>query len=223
MSLKLNVQVAPSLLAADYARLGEECEAVERDGADMIHYDVMDGQFVPNITMGWAILERLRERTRLPLDVHLMIEQPERYVSDFVKAGGNIITVHVESTKHVQRVLNHIRELGARAGLAFNPGTSLADVEYLMDDVDMLLMMTVNPGFGGQEFLQLVLPKIRKAREMIVASGKPILLEVDGGVDARTSRLAIEAGADVMVAGTAVYHRPNYREAIAAIRGSGEA
>ncbi|NDD29556.1 MAG: ribulose-phosphate 3-epimerase [Proteobacteria bacterium] len=218
MSKKVNIQVAPSLLAANLARLGDECAAVERDGADMIHYDVMDGHFVPNITMGWGIMESLREHTTLPIDVHLMIERPERYVADFRKAGGDILTIHIEATHHVQRVLSQIRALGAKAGLAFNPGTSLADVEYLLGDVDMLLMMTVNPGFGGQSFLEQVLPKIRKARQMIDESGHDVMLEVDGGIDPLTARRCLEAGADVLVAGTAIYRRPSYRDAIASIR-----
>lgn len=215
---RLNIQVAPSLLAADLSRLGEECVAVSRQGADMIHYDVMDGLFVPAITMGWGVLERLRPHTTLPLDVHLMIERPERYIGDFRKAGADILTVHIESTVHVQRLLNQIRESGARAGLALNPGTGLCDVEYLLGDIDLLLLMTVNPGFGGQKFLQMVLPKIRRARQMIDEGGHSIMLEVDGGIDAESSRLAVEAGADVMVAGTAVYHQKNYAEAISAIR-----
>lgn len=222
MTKKLNVRVAPSLLAADLSRLGEECAAAERDGADFLHYDVMDGRFVPNISMGWGILGSLRRHTTLPLDIHLMIENPERYVADFRKAGADIITVHVEATHHAQRLLSHIRELGAKAGLAFNPGTSLADLEYLLDDVDLVLLMTVNPGFGGQSFLPQVLPKIAKARRMIDESGRDVMLEVDGGIDAMTARQCVEAGADVLVAGTAVFRRPSYREAIAAIRG-GEA
>lgn len=222
MARQMNIQVAPSLLAADFARLGEEVAAVERDGADMIHYDVMDGQFVPNITMGWGILESLKRHTTLPIDVHLMIEQPERFIADFRKAGGDILTIHIESTKHVQRVLSRIRELGAKAGLAFNPGTSLSDVEYLLGDVDMLLMMTVNPGFGGQSFLDQVLPKIRRARRMIAESGHDCMLEVDGGIDPESARQCLEAGADVLVAGTAIYRRPSYREAIEAIRAGGD-
>lgn len=220
MTKKIEVRVAPSLLAADLSRLGDECAAAERDGADLLHYDVMDGHFVPNLSMGWGILASLRRHTTLPLDVHLMIERPERYVADFRKAGADIITVHVEATHHAQRLLSHIRELGAKAGLAFNPGTSLADLEYLLGDVDLILLMTVNPGFGGQSFLPQVLPKIAKARRMIDESGHNVMLEVDGGIDAVTARQCVDAGADVLVAGTAVFRRPDYAEAIAAIRGS---
>lgn len=219
MTKRLNVRVAPSLLAADLSRLGDECEAAERAGADFLHYDVMDGHFVPNISMGWGILGSLRRRSTLPLDIHLMIERPELYVGDFRKAGADIITVHVEATNHAQRLLSHIREMGAKAGLAFNPGTSLADLEYLLGDVDLVLLMTVNPGFGGQSFLPQVLPKLRKARQMIDESGHDVMLEVDGGIDAVTARQCVDAGADVLVAGTAVFRRPDYGAAIAAIRG----
>lgn len=218
MSKMENIRVAPSLLAADLSRLGEECAAAEREGADMLHFDVMDGLFVPNISMGWGVLGALRRHSRLPLDVHLMIERPELYVGDFRKAGADIITVHVEATHHAQRLLSHIRELGAKAGLAFNPGTSLADLEYLLGDVDLVLLMTVNPGFGGQSFLPQVLPKIRQARRMIDESGRDVMLEVDGGIDPVTAGQCMEAGADVLVAGTAVFRRPSYRDAIAAIR-----
>ena len=212
------VRVAPSVLAADLSRLGEECAAVERHGADLLHYDVMDGRFVPNISMGWGVLGHLRRHTTLPLDVHLMIEEPDRYVGDFRKAGADIITIHLEATRHVQRVLSLVRECGAKAGLALNPGTSLADVEYLLGDVDLLLLMTVNPGFGGQKFLPLVLPKIQRARAMIEESGRPILLEVDGGIVPETARLCVEAGADVLVAGTSVYRSDDYGQAIQALR-----
>ena len=214
-----HVMVAPSLLSADFSRLAQELEAVERQGADMIHFDVMDGHFVPNLTVGPPVLASLKSHTSLPFDVHLMIEHPEEYVAAFRKAGAAIITVHQEATVHLQRVLALIREQGAKAGVALNPATPLDHIQYVLGDVDLILLMTVNPGFGGQKFIPSVIPKIRDARAMIDASGYDIMLEVDGGIDPETAPRVVAAGARVLVAGTAVYRAPDYGDAIAALRG----
>lgn len=212
------VLVAPSILSADFAKLGEDVSAVERAGADWIHVDVMDGRFVPNMTLGPIVVKALRRVTKLPLDVHLMIVEPERYVDDFAHAGADIITVHAEACTHLHRVLQHIRSLGKKAGVSLNPHTPEDVLRYVLELTDLVLVMSVNPGFGGQEFIPAVLPKIRNIRSMITASGRSIHLEVDGGVKPGTARQVFEAGADVVVAGNAVFNAPDYAKAIAAIK-----
>jgi ribulose-phosphate 3-epimerase len=212
------VKIAPSILAADVARLGEEVRAVEAAGADWIHVDVMDGQFVPNISIGPFVVEAIRRSTKLPLDVHLMIETPERYVSDFVKAGASTVGVHVETCPHLHRTLAQIRETGARASAVLNPATPAAALEPVLADLDQVLVMTVNPGFGGQSFIEATLPKIERIRSWIDERSLEVALEVDGGVGAGTIGKAARAGADVFVAGTAVFGAPDYAAAIQALR-----
>lgn len=213
------VIVAPSLLAADFARLGEEAAAVEVAGADWLHLDVMDGHFVPNISFGAPVLRGLRRRTKLPFDVHLMIAPADPYISDFAAAGADQILVHAEAGPHPHRTLQLIASHGRRAGLALNPATPPAAVEWVLDLLDTVLVMTVNPGFGGQSFLSSQLAKIEALRRMIDRSGRPVRLAVDGGVEPHTAREALAAGADTLIAGTAVFGTPDYRSAIAALRG----
>ena len=210
--------LAPSILAADAARLGDEVRAVEAAGADWIHVDVMDGHFVPNLTMGPFVVEAVRRSTTLPLDVHLMIEKPERYVSDFVKAGANTVGVHVETCPHLHRTLAQVRETGARACVVLNPATPVSAVEPVIDDVDQVLVMTVNPGFGGQGFIESALPKIERIRSWITERRLDVALEVDGGIAPGTIGRAARAGADCFVAGTAVFGAPDYAAAIEALR-----
>ncbi len=212
--------IAPSILSADFARLAEEAARMAECGADWLHVDVMDGHFVPNLTIGPPVVARLRKVTKLPLDVHLMIVEPERYVEAFAEAGADTITVHVEASTHLHRTLQSIRALKKRAGVTLNPATSHETLRYALDQADLVLVMSVNPGFGGQSFLELVLPKVRAIREMIDQTGRPIDLEIDGGIDARTAALAAEAGARVFVAGNAVFSRPDTAEAIRGIRDS---
>lgn len=212
------MKLAPSILSCDFARLAEEIRAVEAGGADWIHVDVMDGRFVPNITIGPVVVEAVREATKLPLDVHLMIEEPERYVGDFVRAGAATVGVQVEACRHLHRVLGQIREAGARASVVLNPGTPAGAIEPVLGDVDQVLVMTVNPGFGGQKFIASMLPKIETIREWIDERGLDVALEVDGGVGVETIARAAAAGADVFVAGTAIFGAPDYAEAIAALR-----
>ena len=212
------VQIAPSILSADFSKLGEEIRALESAGADFIHIDVMDGHFVPNITMGSSIIKSLRPHTKLPFDVHLMIENADCYIESFAEAGANILTVHPESEPHIHRTLQHIRKLGCKAGLALNPGTPIQHVENLLDAVDLILVMTVNPGFGGQSFITSQLEKIRQVRQLIDQSGYSIHLEVDGGITAETAPDAVAAGADILVAGTAVFRSEDYAGNIALIR-----
>jgi ribulose-phosphate 3-epimerase len=215
------VRIAPSILSADFARLGEEVRAVDAAGADWIHIDVMDGHFVPNITIGPAIVKAIRPVTRLPFDVHLMIAPVDPYLDAFAEAGADTITVHPEAGPHIHRSLQHIRSLGKRAGVVLNPGTPENALEYLLEDVDLVLVMSVNPGFGGQSFITSQLRKIEAIRGMIDRLGKPIDLEVDGGIDPETARQAIAAGADALVAGTATFRGgpARYADNIRALRG----
>lgn len=217
----MTVRVAPSLLAADFARLGEELRAVAAAGADWLHLDIMDGHFVPNISFGPALVKALRPLAAIPFDVHLMISPADPFLEAFAAAGADLISLHPEAGPHLHRSLQTIRALGKKAGVALNPGTPAAAVEPVLDLCDLILVMTVNPGFGGQAFLPSQLPKIATLRRMIAASGRDIALEVDGGVSAATAPLCIAAGADVLVAGTAVFGAPDYAAAIRAIRGEG--
>ncbi|MBN9165616.1 MAG: ribulose-phosphate 3-epimerase [Myxococcales bacterium 68-20] len=215
-----SILVAPSILSADFARLGEEIAAVEAAGADWLHVDVMDGRFVPNITIGPPVVKALRRVTKLPLDVHLMIVEPERYVDAFAEAGADTITVHVEACTHLHRTLTHIRSLGKRAGVTLNPSTNEDTLRYVLDVADQILVMSVNPGFGGQSLIREVLPKVAAIRKMIDERGLPIDLEIDGGITAETAKDAIAAGARVLVAGNAVFNTKDYKSAIEAIRSS---
>ena len=214
------ILVAPSLLAANFARLAEEVAAIEDAGADWLHLDVMDGHFVPNISFGPVVLKALRPLTRLPFDVHLMIAPADPYLAAFADAGADHILVHAEAGPHIHRSLQAIRALGKKAGLVLNPGTPAAHAAPVMDLVDIILVMSVNPGFGGQTFLHSQLSKITELRGMIETSGREIRLEVDGGVDGLTAPHCIKAGADTFVAGTAVFASPDYAAAIASIRGN---
>jgi ribulose-phosphate 3-epimerase len=197
--------ISPSILAADFARLGEEARAVEAAGADWLHVDVMDGHFVPNITIGPDVVKALRPHVSIPMDVHLMITPADPYLEAFRAAGADIITVHPEAGPHLDRSLKRIRELGAKAGVAFNPSTPPDTIEWMLEDVDLVLVMSINPGFGGQAFMPSQLAKISRLKSMIEASGRDIIIEVDGGVTAETGRLCREAGAGALVAGTAVF------------------
>lgn len=212
------LRIAPSLLSADFSRLGEEVKRAEEGGADLLHFDVMDGCFVPNITFGPLVVEALRDKTKLPFDVHLMIEKPDNYIEHFAKAGGDIITVHAEACIHLQRTIRHIKQQGVKAGVALNPATSLHAIEYVLDDLDMVLIMTVNPGFGGQGFIAAMLPKIRKAKGMIKERGLKVDIEVDGGINIETAPPVVKAGANVLVAGTAIFDQPDVRHAIQMLR-----
>lgn len=213
------VKIAPSILSADFAKLGEEVAAVDQGGADWIHVDVMDGHFVPNITIGPLVVKAIRPVTTLPLDVHLMIENPDLYIEEFVKAGADYITVHVEACRHLHRTVHYIKSLGVKAGVVLNPATPVESIQHIIADVDLVLLMSVNPGFGGQKFIPEVLPKIRKVKELAEEKGVSIDIEIDGGVNAETAKLCIEAGATVLVAGSAVYNKEDRKKAIAELRG----
>lgn len=216
------IKIAPSILSADFARLGEEVKDVERGGADYIHVDVMDGHFVPNITIGPLIVQAIRPVTKLPLDVHLMISNPDPYIEEFAKAGADIITVHAEACPHLHRTIQLIKSFGVKAGVVLNPSTPETVLEYVMKDIDMVLLMTVNPGFGGQSFIQSVVPKIRRVRQMITEAGLKIDIEVDGGINPETARICAEAGANVLVAGSAIYNEKDRGGAIREIRAAAE-
>lgn len=210
--------IAPSILAADFARLGEEVSLVEAAGADWIHIDVMDGLFVPNITFGPDVVKAIRPYSKVPFDVHLMIESPERYIKAFVEAGANIVTVHVEATKHLHRVVQEIREAGVRPGVSLNPATPVCAVDGILEDIDMVLVMSVNPGFGGQSFIPSVIPKIKALKDRILSLNRRILIEVDGGIKADNIGQVAALGVDVFVAGTAVFNGGKYRENIELLR-----
>ena len=212
--------IAPSILSADFSVLGEEIAAVEAAGADWIHIDVMDGHFVPNITMGPGVVKSLRKMTVLPFDVHLMIENPEQYIQPFAEAGSDRITVHMEALIHLHRTVSQIKELGLKAGVSLNPATPLSFVESILTDIDLLLIMTVNPGFGGQQFIKTMLPKIRQARELIDRFAPAVLLEVDGGVTLTNLPAILKAGADVFVAGASIFGSDNYRDTIGKMKAS---
>jgi ribulose-phosphate 3-epimerase len=212
------VKIAPSILAADFTRLADELRSIEEGGADWVHVDVMDGRFVPNITIGPFIVEAVRRSTSLPLDVHLMIVEPERYVDDFVRAGATTVGIHVETCPHLHRSVAQIREAGARACVVLNPSTPATSVEPVLEDIDQVLVMTVNPGFGGQKFIGSMLGKIETLRGWIDERELDVALEVDGGIGPETIARAARAGADVFVAGTAVFGSPDRGEAIAALR-----
>ena len=215
------VRIAPSILSADFGRLADEIHQVEAAGADWIHVDVMDGRFVPNITIGPPVVRAIRKATKLPVDCHHMIVEPERYIGDFAHAGADRISIQVEATVHLERVLQSIRALGKRAGAVLNPATTEDALRYVMHCADLVLVMSVNPGFGGQSFIPAVLPKIQAVRKMIDESGREIDLQVDGGIAAETIADARNAGADVFVAGSAVYGAKDYHQAIAALRHGG--
>ena len=214
----MNVRVAPSILAADFARLGSEVAAVERGGADLVHVDVMDGHFVPNLTVGPPVVRSLRAVTRLPIDVHLMIEAPDRFVEPFVQAGAAMVSVHVEVSPHLDRTLSLIKELGARAGVVLNPATPVGALEEVAGQVDYVLVMSVNPGFGGQAFLPSSASKVRRVRALLDAAGNEAPVEIDGGIDLETVDQVVRAGAEILVAGSAIFHAPDPAAATRALR-----
>lgn len=211
-------KIAPSILSADFGHLADEIKKVEDAGADMIHVDVMDGQFVPNLTIGPPVIEYIRKATSLPVDVHLMIEKPERYINDFVSAGSDILTVHVETSPHLHRTIQQIKEKKIQAGVTLNPATPLVMIEEILEYVDLLLIMSVNPGFGGQSFITSILAKIREARKMIDAKKAKVMLEVDGGLKIDNIKEISEAGCDVFVAGSAIFKSKDYRKTISTMK-----
>jgi ribulose-phosphate 3-epimerase len=215
------MKIAPSILSADFAALAEDIARVEAGGADQLHVDVMDGRFVPNITVGPVVVEAIRKRTRLPLDVHLMIVEPEHYVGDFVRAGADLVTVHAEATPHLQRVLAQIRELGAQPGVALNPSTPPAALQYVLDDLALVLVMSVSPGFGGQRFIPTTYPKIRQVRTLL--GSRPTEVSVDGGVKVEHAGPLAAHGASVLVAGSAIFGTPHPAEVIKAMRSAASA
>jgi len=210
--------IAPSILSADFLKLGNEIKSVEAAGADWIHVDVMDGHFVPNITIGPLVVEAVRRMTSLPLDVHLMIEHPDRYIHDFAKAGADLISVQVEACVHLNRTIRMIKEYDRRAGVVLNPSTPLSALEWIMEDVDFVMIMSVNPGFGGQDFIPNSLDRVRTLRGMIRDRGLETLIEIDGGVNEKTIKNISDAGVDVFVAGSAIFKSPDYKKTIAKFR-----
>lgn len=217
------IKIAPSILSADFSRLGDEIRAIEAGGADYVHVDVMDGHFVPNITIGPLVVDAVRKVTELPLDVHLMIENPDQYIPDFAKAGADIITVHYEAVPHLHRTVQLIHSLGKKAGVSLNPATPVSSLEVILDELDLVLLMSVNPGFGGQNFIPSCLPKIEALRKEIDRRGLNIELEIDGGVKPANIAAIASAGADVFVAGSAVFGTPDYQATIAELRRLAEA
>ncbi len=215
------IKIAPSILAANFSKLAEEVKEVEEAGAELIHIDVMDGHFVPNITMGAIVVEALRPVTDLPLDVHLMIENPDAYIEQFAKAGADYLTVHVEACPHLHRTLQLIRSTGVKSGVVLNPHTPIESILHVLDEVDLVLFMTVNPGFGGQKFIDSVLPKVQQLSEIIQERQLPIEIEIDGGVDEETIIPCVEAGATILVAGSAIFNKENRAEALQRIKAAG--
>lgn len=212
------IKIAPSILSANFSRLADEIHDVEKGGADYIHVDVMDGHFVPNITIGPLIVEAIRPVTNLPLDVHLMIENPDLYIPQFSRAGADIISVHVEACRHLHRTIHMIKSEGVKVGVVLNPHTPVSMIEHVIDDVDLVLLMTVNPGFGGQAFIPNILPKIQQVSQMVREKNLQVEIEVDGGINPKTAKECIEAGANVLVAGSAIFNAKDRKEAISAIR-----
>ncbi|WP_097025541.1 ribulose-phosphate 3-epimerase [Clostridium peptidivorans] len=212
------IKIAPSILSADFSKLGEEVKNIETHGADIVHIDVMDGMFVPNITFGMPIIKSIRNVTKLPFDVHLMIEKPDRYIEDFVKAGADIITVHYEADKHIDRTINYIKSFGIKAAVALNPGTPVSNIKNLIPELDMVLIMSVNPGFGGQKYIKYSSNKIMEIKELKDKLNPNLLIEVDGGVDKTNIREVVKSGANVIVAGSAVFKNNNIEENIKNLR-----
>ncbi|QAT40150.1 ribulose-phosphate 3-epimerase [Clostridium sp. JN-9] len=212
------IKISPSILSSDFSKLGEEITSLNHGGADLIHIDVMDGNFVPNISFGLPVIKSIRKYTKLPFDVHLMIDNPGRYIEDFVNGGADIITVHYEADKHIDRTLNYIKSLGAEAGVAINPGTPVSALENIMTTADMALIMTVNPGFGGQKFIDYSYDKIKSLKELSNKYNKHLKIEVDGGIGEDNIKNVVEAGAEIIVAGSAVFKNHNIKENINALR-----